>query len=689
MRNAENEKSIIGLRYSLAHGVAQAQKVLCSVVAGFGLLFVPGAFAAGTLTPVGAAQQPIQIRDHHVSVVINNGFAQTEVTQTFFNPNAQDQEAIYAFPIPKSASLSEFVIYAGEQEIKGEVVAKEKAEQVYEEEKKSGNDAGLARKNSYQTFEFRVARVPTQQETRIRFLYYQPLEVDSGVGRFVYPLEDGGTDEVAKSFWTANAKVENTFSAQIDVRMASPIDDVRVPGFEQVAAVERVDAGHQRIKLAATNAALSKDLVVYYRLAQNLPGRIELLPYRPDPTKPGSFMLIVTPGLDLKPITSGADYVFVLDVSGSMTDKIATLANGVKQSLQKLRPEDRFRIVTFSENASELTHGWQNGNLAEVNAAIAAVEQLRSQNSTNLYAGLELGLKGLDADRVSSLVLVTDGVTNTGTLEPKEFAALLKKYDVRVFGFLMGNSSNWPLLEVITKESGGFYAAISNSDDIVGQLLLAKSKITSEALHDVALSVSGVRVSDSTEANFRKIYRGQQFAIFGHYDAEGDAVVKVKAHLSGEDKEYSTTLHFPEKDTHYPEVERLWAMSQIEALKRRTMLGALNESEMKDAEKSIGVTYQLVTDETSMLVLSDEGFRRHQIDRNNMARTSTEHQAQAYRMTQPVRNNTAPQSTSMWGNSYAPHISSGGGAIDPLSALLLFGFLGGAGALSRRRRVER
>src|SRR5687768_3231547 len=102
-------------------------------------------YAAGTLTPVGAPQAPIQVRSHQVNVTLNNGFAQTEVLQTFFNPNPQDLEAVYAFPVPKSASLSEVTIVTGEKTLNGEVLPKAEAEKAYEEEKKSGNDAGLAR----------------------------------------------------------------------------------------------------------------------------------------------------------------------------------------------------------------------------------------------------------------------------------------------------------------------------------------------------------------------------------------------------------------------------------------------------------------------------------------------------------------------------------------------------------------
>src|SRR5687768_5668922 len=103
------------------------------------------AFGAGTLKPTTTPSAPIQIRAHQVNVTLNNGFAQTEVLQTFFNPNLQDLEAVYAFPVPKSASLSEVTIVTGEKTLNGEVLPKAEAEKAYEEEKKSGNDAGLAR----------------------------------------------------------------------------------------------------------------------------------------------------------------------------------------------------------------------------------------------------------------------------------------------------------------------------------------------------------------------------------------------------------------------------------------------------------------------------------------------------------------------------------------------------------------
>src|SRR6185295_6072307 len=227
------------------------RRTTMTILAALALLAARAGFAAGTLTPKGSPHTPIQIKDHQVEVVINNGFAKTEVTQTFFNPNTEDLEAIYSFPLPKSASLSEVTIWAGEQELNGEVVERDEAKRIYEEERDQGNDAGMAGKEDFKSFDFAVSRVPAGGETRIRFVYYQPLAIDTGVGRYVYPLAEGGTDEVAESFWTRNAKVEGTFAVHVELKSAWPVADVRVPGYENAAAVDKKGDGDFEVKLEA------------------------------------------------------------------------------------------------------------------------------------------------------------------------------------------------------------------------------------------------------------------------------------------------------------------------------------------------------------------------------------------------------------------------------------------------------
>jgi Ca-activated chloride channel family protein len=641
------------------------------------LFFITGtAFAAGTLTPLDHSDAAMQIKEHVVDVVIDNGFARTQVTQVFFNPNDKDLEAIYGFPVPTSASLSEITIWNGDRELNGEVIEAKEAKRVYQEERDAGNDAGLGEcactkpkdEVEYTSYKFSVAHVKPKSEVKIRFVYYQPLKIDTGVGRYIYPLQDGGTDEVAKSFWTRNPKVEQRFAINVELKSGWPIDEVRVPGAEAEAKVTKLADGHYKTALDRTSGDLSKDFVFYYRLAENLPGRVELLAYKAKANEPGTFMLTVTPGVDLAPITSGGDYVFVLDVSGSMSTKLAVLARGVQETLTHFKPGDRFRIFTFSNSASELTHGFVNADAQSVAEWSKRVGELQAQAGTNVYDGLKAGLDAVEADRVTSILLVTDGVANEGIVDPKEFRALLQKYDVRVFGFLMGNNTNWPLMRLIAETSGGFYSAVSNDDDIIGQILLAKNKITSEALHDAKLTIDGVKTFDKTDELIGKIYRGQQLVIFGRYNGGGDANVTLKAKLTGQDQTYATTFAFPEVATEHPELERMWALDRVEQFVMQEQAGVLPPSESESAIRDLGVKYQLVTDYTSMVVLADDAFEKRGIARNNRDRIAIERTAQTARSTQAPTNNRADHSRPMF--SGRAHGIRGGGALDPLSVIL-------------------
>ena len=661
-------------------------------VATLSLSLAPAAtvLAAGTLSPLGSPEAPVRIVDHHVDVVITNGFAKTEVTQTFFNPNDTDLEAIYSFPVPRSASLSEFSIYAGETEINGEVLTKDQARRIYGEERDKGRDTGLAEKNSFYTFDFHVSPVRAQTETRFRFLYYQPVEIDTGMGRYLYPLEEGGTDDAALRFWTTNDVVESTLSARIELKSVWPLEAVRMPGFEGEAQVEKLGDGHYICTIERESAKLNKDLVLYYRLPADLPGRVEIVSHRADPNGPGTFMAIVTPGLDLQPLDRGSDYVFVLDVSGSMNGgKIATLTRGVSQVITDLRPQDRYRIITFNNRAKDLTRGFQSATPEAVKQSLEKLAAIRAKGSTNLYEGIQLALDDLDADRATSVVLVTDAVTNTGVVDPKRFHALLSNYDLRLFGFLIGNSGNWPLMRSISEATGGFHTQVSNADDILGQIMLAKSKVTHESLHGATLHVRGIDVSDTTGAVIGKVYRGQQLVLLGRFHEAGPARIVLEASLTGRDRVYETSFDFPTQDDRHPEIERIWAMSLIEALEDQANAGLLDADEMRDAVRGLGVEFQLVTDETAMIVLDDASFARRGIDRRNRERVGRELAAQQARASQPIVSQRVDRKTPMFDRP-APSLGggAGGGAINPVFGLVLLA-LGALGASAASRSVRR
>ena len=80
-------------------------------------LFGRSVQAAGILKPVNGDESQVSLVSHNVSVVINNGFARTEVDQVFANSGDHDLEAIYSFPLPKNSSLSEVSLWINGQEV--------------------------------------------------------------------------------------------------------------------------------------------------------------------------------------------------------------------------------------------------------------------------------------------------------------------------------------------------------------------------------------------------------------------------------------------------------------------------------------------------------------------------------------------------------------------------------------------
>ena len=648
--------------------------------------------AAGLLTPSDGSLPALEIRDHQVDVVIEDGYAITRIDQVFHNPHARDLEAQYSFPVPAHGTVVELTVWIDGRPVSGEVLEKEQARQIYREEKAAGRDAGITEKDEYKTFETRVSPVRAGEDTRLRLVYIQPAEVDTGIGRYVYPLEEGGVDEAKLSFWTANEAVTGTFSFDLRLRSAYPVEAVRLPDQPQAVIQPQAD-GEWSVHLGHTASAaaslstdertgavqpatgvnavayrLDKDLVVYWRHQAGLPGSVDLVAHKPEGSHRGTFMMVVTPGDDLEPIQEGKDWVFVVDVSGSMQGKYATLVDGVQRALQKMRAEDRFRIVLFNTGSRELTSGFISATPEMVSHYSQALLAVSPKSGTNLYAGLEQGLKSLDADRTSALVLVTDGEANVGETRQRSFIELVNRKDVRLFTFVLGNSANRPLLEALAKASNGFAVNISNSDDIVGQLLAATSKVTHEALHGVKIRIDGVKTADLTPGQPGSLYRGQQLVVFGHYWGDGMADVQLTGRISGEDKRYQTRFAFPAVASENPEIERLWAYARVEEAQQEINDFGEN-ADLKQAIVDLGVEYGLVTDYTAMVVVRDEVFDAHGIKRSNQARLATEAAARQQRAQRPAVSRTVDRQQPMYTSSRASH--SGGGALDAWTLLLL------------------
>jgi len=662
--------------FSLVRSIAQLLAIT--------IFFSSSVLAAGLLSPVNSTLSALEIKQHHVNVMIEDGYAITQIEQIFHNPNGTDLEAIYSFPIPEKAAVGEFTYWIDGQAITGEVLAKAKAREVYQQQKQAGNDVAITEQDGYKTFNTLVNPVRANQHARIQLTYIQPVHTDTSIGRYVYPLEEGGVDTEKLNFWTFDDEVTEQFSFKLVLKSSYPIDQFRLPkhpnaivsnvspyewvvemgnavanaeqetpkvgqGGEVFGLQEGVQneinnvslesvatSDQQNPTITGVTHKLDTDIVVYWRHQQGLPGRLELLAYKEAGNAKGTFMMTLTPGDDLAAITEGRDWIFVLDYSGSMQGKYQSMVEGVNKGIRQLSSDDRFRIFIFNNRASELTNGFVPATPEQVQQWSARLVNKSPEGSTNLYDGIKLGTEALDADRSSALVLVTDGVANVGVTEKKAFLRLLQAHDVRLFTFVMGNSANRPLLEGMVEVSNGFAISVSNSDDIVGQLMQATSKLTHQALHDVEVAFSGVKVTDLSPARIGSLYRGEQLIVFGHYYGDGPAHVMVTGKISGVEKNYQTSFDFPVQNELNPELERLWAFAAIEDLQRQMDYFGHN-ADTEQAITDIAIDHGLVTNYTSLLVMSEEQFSHHKIDRSNKERVVKEQVARQQRQAEPIR----------------------------------------------------
>jgi Ca-activated chloride channel family protein len=168
----------------------------------------------------------------------------------------------------------------------------------------------------------------------------------------------------------------------------------------------------------------------------------------------------------------GAALTFVVDVSGSMGDegKLELVKQSLVILVNQLRGDDTVAIVAFTTNAFVVLPPTSAESKDTIERAIGT---LHSMDSTNVDAGLTLGYELARAqyrqDGINRVVLATDGVANTGNVDPQEILAKVgdastAHIQLVAIGVGMG-TYNDSLLETLADKGEGFYAYVDNLDE--------------------------------------------------------------------------------------------------------------------------------------------------------------------------------------------------------------------------------
>ena len=114
--------------------------------------------------------------------------------------------------------------------------------------------------------------------------------------------------------------------------------------------------------------------------------------------------------------TKPVDLVCIVDVSGSMYDKIDQVKYSLNYLVNRSNASDNFALVTFTDYA-QIIHNLTQ--MTEENKSIfrKSIEKLIDLYGTNIYSGLEKGLELLTHDyssgeRIASMILLSDGYDN-------------------------------------------------------------------------------------------------------------------------------------------------------------------------------------------------------------------------------------------------------------------------------------
>ncbi len=81
---------------------------------------------------------PLPLQHTDVHAVITGYVGSVDVTQQFANPYDEKIEAVYMFPLPEKAAVSEFVMTIGERKIRGILREKEEAQRIYRRRSRAG-----------------------------------------------------------------------------------------------------------------------------------------------------------------------------------------------------------------------------------------------------------------------------------------------------------------------------------------------------------------------------------------------------------------------------------------------------------------------------------------------------------------------------------------------------------------------
>ena len=535
----------------------------------------------GPIQPLRSSPSIVRVSSS-VRAVVDGRVARFEVEERFRNTGGVIAEGTYHYPLPGEAVFSDFSLFQGDKELKGEMMAAEQARTIYEGIVRRLRDPALLTLVGHGLIRAQVFPVQPGETRTVILRFTQLLGRESDVLRLRYAAGDRGA-----------APVTLAVEIRRDGEFATPYSPTH-------AITESRRDGTLRIAVTPPVRG-DVDLVLPFR--RGLMGGTLLS--HAEPGEDGfALLFLAPPPADLN-VSVGRDLTFVVDISGSMSgEKLEQAKAALRQALASLGARDRFRLVAFSNAVRHFREGFAAASPEALADARAFIESLAANGGTNLAGAVDaaLSVRG-DPERLSLVFLLTDGLPSVGEQAPDRIAADAagRIGRSRIFTVGVGHDVNTYLLDRLAVEGRGsatYVAPGADVGDAVGGVL---SKLTRPALVDLRIVESPVRFQEMAPATLPDLFFGEELVVMARYRGEGSGPVVIEGTRNGRRERFTIQADLGRHERGNDFIAPLWAARRIGDLTRQIRLEG-GSPELISRVRELGLRYGILTEYTSYLV---------------------------------------------------------------------------------------
>ncbi len=392
-------------------------------------------------------------------VRVHELLAVVRVRQRYRNRERKPIEAVASFPVPKSAVLLDVQAEIAGRRFTGAVLARDKAEERYEEAIAEGDAALLLEELEPGAYALHLGNLKPREEAVITYRYAWPLAPTGGVVRLAIPTTIA--PRYGHPAWKPEVDPEISLTVRhelnLRVRVSGLLAKAEVESPTHAMDVHRAD-DELLITTRAKRIAMDRDIVLMFRLHEaphamgwtmrSSEGWLSMAMFVPEWTE-----AVARPARTIK---------LVCDCSGSMTgDSIAIAREAALALLDALEPRDAFAIWRFGSVVEVWHREIQPATGLAVVHAQARIRAMEADlGGTELGQALEAALTTPPTED-AEIVLITDAEVWAAD----EVLALVRRHRHRLFVVGVGASPNAALVERLAEATGGAYLFITPNED--------------------------------------------------------------------------------------------------------------------------------------------------------------------------------------------------------------------------------